>query len=129
MSLLLAGALCLVLIEAPLPAAGDTTPEPSGDVKTLAVMYFENRSVGSEWQWLSTGIADMLIVDLGRSERLLVVERERLARMLTELRLVEGGLIDPANAAKVGQVTKVDWVLFGSFEKKGDSLNIEGHIL
>ncbi len=38
-----------------------------------AVMYFENRSPGARWQWLSTGLADMLITDLGRSERPLVV--------------------------------------------------------
>ncbi len=116
-----------VLSRAPMAAAQDH--EAGDDIKALAVMYFEDRGGGEEWQWLSTGLADMLITDLGRSERLLVVERERLSAVLQELRLVTGGLIDPPNAAQVGKITEVDWVLFGSFLVEGGHLTVEGHIL
>ncbi len=125
----LAAVLVAVVFGAAAGAVDAQGSAPPAEVKALAVMYFENRSPGAQWQWLSTGLADMLITDLGRSERLLVVERERLSEVLKELRLVQKGLIDPANAAKVGQITKVDWVLFGSFRKEGEHLTIEAHIL
>jgi TolB-like protein len=97
--------------------------------KRIAVMNFNNRNADAQWQWLSKGLADMLITDLSACEELTVVERERLWRITEELGLEKLGLLDSAAAAKAGGVAMVDWVLFGSFLKEGDSLRIETHIL
>jgi len=102
---------------------------PAATLKTVAVMNFENRSVGGEWQWLSKGLADMLITDLSASERLMIVERERLNEIVAELQLAKTGVVDSSIAGQVGRVAKVDWVLFGSFGKESDHLKIEAHIL
>jgi TolB-like protein len=95
----------------------------------IAVMNFDNRSSSKEWQWLSKGLADMLITDLSASERLSIVERERLSEIVAELKLVKTGVVDSSIADQVGRIAKVDWVLFGSFIKQGNHLKIEGHIL
>lgn len=98
-------------------------------VKRIAVMNFDNRNADGQWQWLSKGLADMLITDLSACEQLMVVERERLWRITEELGLEKLGLLDSAAAAKAGGVAMVDWVLFGSFLKEGDSLRIEAYLL
>ncbi len=69
----LAAVLVAVVFGAAAGAVDAQGSAPPAEVKALAVMYFENRSPGAQWQWLSTGLADMLITDLGRSERLLLV--------------------------------------------------------
>lgn len=105
-----------------------SAPEKN-DTKKIAVMNFGNRSSFGEWQWLSKGLADMIITDLSASEQLMVVERERLNEIVAELQLVKTGVIDSSIADQVGHIAKVDWVLFGSFLKEGDQLTIEAHML
>lgn len=113
-----------------LPAKAEFDTSPTNvEVKKLAVMNFDNRSSFGEWQWLSKGLADMIITDLSASERLIVVERERLNEIVAELQLTKTGVVDSSIADRVGRIAKVDWVLFGSFLKEGDHLKIEAHIL
>jgi len=104
-------------------------PLAKATVRTMAVMNFDNRSSTGQWQWLSKGLADMLITDLSASERLMIVERERLNEIVAELQLTKAGVVDSSIAGQVGRIAKVDWVLFGSFLKEGDHLKIEAHIL
>jgi TolB-like protein len=92
-------------------------------------MNFDNRSSSGEWQWLGKGLADMIITDLSASERLMIVERERLNEIVAELQLIKAGVVDSSIANQVGRIAKVDWVLFGSFLKEGGLLKIEAHIL
>ncbi len=96
---------------------------------TLAIMNFTNRSPSGEWQWLSKGLADMLITDLSNASELQVVERERMQKLFEEMTLSTTGLINDATAARFGKVAKVDKALFGSFLKQGDRLEIEAHII
>ncbi|MFH1824625.1 MAG: CsgG/HfaB family protein [Candidatus Firestonebacteria bacterium] len=99
----------------------------SGTYKTIAVMNFVNR--GNDWVWLSKGLADMLITDLSKSNSLQVLERERMQNFIDELILHKSGMIDETTAKGFGKFVKVDWVLYGSFEKKDDQIQIESHIV
>jgi TolB-like protein len=121
--ILVVGNICVCLSAQP----GSTTDTANNEVKTIAVMNFDNRNPG-EWQWLGKGLADMMITDLSASETLIVVERERLNDITAELQLIKTGMIDTSIADQVGHIAKVDWVLFGSFLKNGDHLKIEAHI-
>ena len=116
------GGFLLLPLNSALPAEPPT-------VTTLAIMNFTNRSPAGEWQWLSKGLADMLITDLSQAGELQVVERERMQKLFEEMALSTTGLIDEATAAKFGRVAKVDKALFGSFLKEGDNLSIEAHII
>ena len=95
--------------------------------KNIAVMNFTNR--GTEWNWVSKGLADMLITDLGRSSALKVVERERMQIFIKELKLSGIGAVTEATAKSLGKFAKVENVLFGSYKKNGDQLEIEAHII
>ena len=50
--------------------------------KTIAVMYFENQSGGEELDWLREGLADMLISNLSRLEKLTVLSRGQFHQAL-----------------------------------------------
>lgn len=109
--------------------ANPTTDSTPLNVKKLAVMNFDNHSPDGQWQWLSKGLADMIITDMSASERLRIVERERLNLIVAEHKLIKTGIVDSTIASQVGRLANVDWVLFGSFLKEGKSLKIEAFIL
>ena len=71
---------------------------------TLTVLNFVNRHPGDQWDWLSKGLADMLITDLSASKRLQLVERERMQAFFSEMSLAEKGLIDSQTAARMGRM-------------------------
>ena len=96
---------------------------------SLTVLNFVNRNPGDGWDWLGKGLADMLITDLSKSASLVVVERDRMAQMLTELELAERGIADASTAGRLGRFSKVDWVLFGSYIKEDEQLRIEAHVV
>ena len=96
---------------------------------TVAVVNFINRNAPDEWDWLEKGLADLLITDLARSDKLLVVERERMQSMLQEMKLSRTGLVDEAAAQHVGKALAVDKVLTGSFRVTGGRIEIEAHVV
>ncbi|MCD6416629.1 MAG: tetratricopeptide repeat protein, partial [Planctomycetes bacterium] len=121
----LLSAFAPIFLSAPLHAQ-EAEPQPP---ITVAVLNFVNRNPGDGSDWLEKGLADLLITDLSKSATLLVVERERMAWMLKELELGERGVVDPSTAGRVGRICKVDRVLFGSYVRQGDHLQIEAHIV
>ena len=119
--------MLLVLVLA-VAASGSAWGDPS-ERMTLAVMYFTNRGGEGEWDWLRKGLADLLITDLASSDRLLLVERERMQAVLKELKVSESGAIDKAVAIKAARIAEVDAALFGSYQVTGDEIEIEAHII
>lgn len=106
----------------PLPAFAEELP-------TICVMNFSNRAA-DEWNWLSKGLADMLITDLSLSGKFRVVERERMQLMFDEMGLVNAGIINEQTAQQFGKVTQVKWALFGMYLRNSDGqIEIECHIV
>jgi len=96
---------------------------------SIAVMNFDNRSPTGQWQWLSKGLADMLITDLSQCTQLHVVERERMQALFEEMKLSTSGIIEVSMSSRFGKAAKVEKALFGSFLKKGENLEIEAHLI
>ncbi len=86
----------------PLATAKSEKERTGADATRLAVMNFDNRSSSKEWQWLSKGLADMIITDLSASERLRIVERERPNEIAAELQRTKAGVVDSLMADHVG---------------------------
>jgi len=97
----------------------------------LAVLYFDNECVTDREQLdaFRKGVADTLISDLGRLGRLQVVEREQLDALLSELKLQQSGLIDPASAVKIGKLLGVQALLMGSYTAIGEMIRIDARIV
>ena len=105
--------------------AGDPRAVAGEPATTIAVLDFLNRRPGDGHDWLGKGLADMVITDLSASERLTVVDRERMQQLAREHDLVTSGIVDENTAPAVGRVAKVEWVLQGTFACQGTNVTIE----
>ncbi|MBN2070978.1 MAG: hypothetical protein JW814_05925 [Candidatus Krumholzibacteriota bacterium] len=98
-----------------------TCPDDSGPkVKTIAVMEFDNFSIGKykeELGELSRGLADFFEYDFSKLTDIKVVERDKLEYLLQELKLVEEGKIDQASAVKIGKMLGARMMIFGSISQ------------
>ena len=65
-----------------LIAVGAAAPVRAADT-AVSVVDFYNLSQNKQWDWLSRGMADMLITDLSSVDRFQVVDREGLQQYLT----------------------------------------------
>ncbi len=110
----------------PLPeAAENVAPEPESPTGPLpgqtriGVVAFESPpQVDTEYQ-VGQGLADMLITALVNQHRFWVIERTRLEDVLIEQDLGLEGILDPAGAARAGQVLGVQYLIMGKVTNFG----------
>jgi curli biogenesis system outer membrane secretion channel CsgG len=98
---------------APQQSLVDSLPTYHGTRKIFAVLEFQNATDYGGDQ-LSRVASDMLITAMKRSGRFLLVERERLDRVLEERALGQTGTLDPNTRAKVGQVLGAQYIILGT---------------
>lgn len=83
-----------------------------GVKKKIAVLDFENQSgFGSEK--LGSAVADMLITQLARSNRFVLIERSRIDQILNEQALGQSGTITETTAPQVAQLLGVESIIIG----------------
>jgi len=85
-------------------------PEPN----TIAVQPFTNRS-DPVYAALAKGIAAMLITDLSKVPGLKVLERQKVQKLVDEIRLSESGLVDEQAMVKAGRLMRAEKIMIGSF--------------
>jgi curli biogenesis system outer membrane secretion channel CsgG len=122
--------LCLVFLAilgcaAPQQSLVDSLPTYHGIRKIFAVLEFQNATdYGNDR--LSRVASDMLITAMKRSGRFLLVERERLDRVLEERALGQTGALDPNTRARVGQVLGAQFIVLGTVTEFGFKAQKEG---
>jgi len=104
---------------------GDADAVTQEHSTTVAVLDFINRNPGDGHDWLGKGLADMVITDLSASDKLMVVDRERMQQLAREHELVMSGIVDENTAPAVGRIAEVAWVLQGTFAYQGSDVTIE----
>jgi curli biogenesis system outer membrane secretion channel CsgG len=80
----------------------------------IAVPDFENETRSSEYDVFLGGMSDLMIEELLKFNRVRIVERTKLDRVLDELALQATGLTDPDSIKQVGKHLGVDALLIGS---------------
>jgi hypothetical protein len=85
-------------------------PEPG----TIAIHPFVNRK-DPAYSALSKGIAAMVISDLSKVPGLKVLERQKVQKLVEELKLSESNLVDEAEALRSGRMMRAERVVVGSF--------------
>jgi TolB-like protein len=109
----------------PPPGAGS---QVAGDAQTvLSVLDFADNTGDPEWAWLSAGLSDMLITDLGRTG-LPVVDRDDLNAVLEEQTLALSGITDD-EAAAIGRILSADVLLSGAYAVSSGILRIDARIV
>jgi len=97
---------------------------------SLAIINFTNQNLDDpQWQWLSKGLADMLVTDLSRTNKFQLVDREKVQEYLDEIGLAETGVIDQQTALKLGQIAKVRKALFGNYRITNEQIEIQAYIV
>lgn len=91
----------------------------------VAVMYFDNQSGSSDLDWLREGLADMIITDLSRSEKLSLLSRQQLHLLLERIGHNENEKIRLDEALDVARRSQARIVVLGSFARLGEQIRID----
>ena len=118
------GLLCLMLATQLAPAASWA----SGGL-SLAVSPFANKTGDARFDAVSKGLADMLTTDLSVSAELRLVERERIAAVLAELKLGTSKFIDPKTAQRAGKLLGAELMLVGAITAWTPTLRLDARIV
>jgi TolB-like protein len=111
-----------------LVAAVLAVPGISRAAETVSVLYFENTSRNRDYEWLSKGIADMVITDIAGRGAIDVIERENLKKVLDEQQLSLTGIIDDKKALEIGKLLSATRLIYGSFIIQGNVVIINGKL-
>src|SRR4030043_1238135 len=90
-------------------------PSPVRAKEVISILYFDNTTRNKEYDWLSKGLADMLITDISNSNQIQVVERENLEKLMNEVKLALAGFTDEKQAAHVGRLLNASKLIYGSY--------------
>jgi TolB-like protein len=96
---------------------------PKSNIKTIAIMEFDNFSVGKYQEKLGPlgkGLADFFEHDFGKISSMKVVERDKINYILKELELQKSGAVDRATAVQVGKILGAKYMVFGSITQLDD---------
>lgn len=96
--------------------------------KRLVVMFFENQSGGAELDWLREGLADMLITNLSRSEKLTVLSRQQLGVFLERAGHRQDNEISLEKALEVARKSGAEYFVLGSYARIGEKVRIDAQL-
>jgi tetratricopeptide (TPR) repeat protein len=102
-------------------ALRDRDPEPA----TVGVFPFLTSTTDPGLAPLGRALAELLTTDLAVTGRLRVLERLRLQLLLDEIALAESGRVDPATAARAGQMLGAGRIVQGRADGDAAELRIQ----
>ncbi len=100
-----------------------TIEKPKGMVglkRRVGVLDFQNKTKYGENR-LGSATSDILITELAKSGKFIVVERDKLNTIMGEQKLAMTGAIDPATAARVGKILGLNAIVTGAISEFGTS--------
>jgi curli biogenesis system outer membrane secretion channel CsgG len=90
----------------------------SGPKKRVGIFEFENKSRYGQGR-LSAAATDVIYSELDKSGRFALYERSDLKQVEKEHKLVDAGKVNPASAARVGELTGIQAVVIGTITQFG----------
>jgi curli biogenesis system outer membrane secretion channel CsgG len=90
----------------------------TGPKRRIGVVEFENKSAYGQGR-LGTAASDILVTELVKSGKFIVVERARLDKIMEEQKFQAQGMTDPATVAKIGQIMGLEAIVTGSVSQFG----------
>ncbi|TWU45659.1 Curli production assembly/transport component CsgG [Novipirellula aureliae] len=108
------GLLGLFSLVCLLPATAQDKPAKKAATPIYPVAVFPFQERGREVSEVGKQVTDLLFANLVVNPELYLVEREDLAKILQEQELSVSGVVNPASANKVGQLTGAKILVTGS---------------
>ena len=90
----------------------------TGPKRRIGVVEFENKSAYGQGR-LGGAASDILITELVKSGKFIVVERDRLNKVMEEQKFQAQGLADPQTVARIGQIMGLEAIVVGSVSQFG----------
>lgn len=90
----------------------------TGPKRRIGVVEFENKTAYGQKR-LGQAASDILITELVKSGKFIVVERDRLEKIMAEQKLQQQGSIDPVTAVKLGQILGLEAIVIGAVTEFG----------
>src|SRR5882762_10239724 len=122
---LLAAALTSVILAAFTYTRILASPGPAGLAsgnnlsRSVAVLGFKNLSGDAQEGWLSTAFSDWLVTELTAGEQVRTIPGESVARMKTELSLIDMDTLSPGSLKRIRKNLGTDFVVVGSYAMLG----------
>jgi curli biogenesis system outer membrane secretion channel CsgG len=98
-----------------------TIDRPKGMValkRRIGVVDFQNKTAYGQNR-LGTSASDILITELAKSGKFIVVERDKLDKIMEEQKLGLSGAVDANTAAKVGKILGLNAIVTGAISQFG----------
>lgn len=96
-------------------------------VYPTAIFAFQER--GADVKGLGTQVADLVFASLVTDPNMYLVDREDIQNILQEQELSVSGIVNPAEAVQVGQLTGAKLIVTGSVIQAGDKLVLVAKII
>src|SRR5262249_23203313 len=106
-------------------AGGKDTPAAPALVHTLSIVPFTNATGSAQFEWMRTGLPEMLATDLSQSRYVRPVPGDRVARVLQELGLGQQSRFDETALESVAKRTRAETVLSGQFVESEGRLRLD----
>ncbi|MBI4052076.1 MAG: hypothetical protein HY400_06185 [Elusimicrobia bacterium] len=90
----------------------------TGPKRRIGVIDFENKTAYGQGR-LGGAASDILLTELVKSGKFIVVERDKLGKLMEEQKLGMTGVIDSHTAAKVGKVLGLNAIVTGAVSQFG----------
>ncbi len=90
----------------------------TGPRRRIGVVAFENKAPYAQARIGNTA-TDILITELVKSGKFIVVERDKMDKLLEEQKLGQSGAVDANTAAKVGKILGLNAIVTGSISQFG----------
>jgi TolB-like protein len=96
---------------------------------TVVITDFENNSGGFNLDYWEKAIPDFLTSELSRSDRIVIIERDKLDKVLEEQALVLSGILDSSNVKQVGQLLNAQFIIQGTINQTKNNTRIDVEII
>ncbi len=86
--------------------------------KKISVVEFENKTAYGQRR-LGTAASDILLTELGKSQKFILIERAKLDKVMEEQKLQTTGMIDANTVAQMGKMLGLDAIVVGVVSQFG----------
>jgi len=101
------------------------SPEP----RTVGVFPFLTVTTDPQLEPLGTALAELLTTDLAQTDRVRVLERVQVQKLLDEMSLAASGRVDPATAARSGRLLGAGTLVQGRVEGGNAALSLQALVV
>ena len=95
----------------------------------LVVLPFENLTRQPGDDWLAGAFSDSLTVGLQDLEGLILVNRDRIVELYTQLAVREAAALDPQVVRRLVQALGVRYYVHGTYQKVGDDIKVVARLI